>query len=168
MQIAKFSVRSRPRQLGINCDSTRMSIIDVNGILTFFDCERRSSNGGGVTTSFQAMNAMGGEGEQLKFERKDVWDMVWAEDNPELFAMLEKTRMYIFKGMEPEEPVLSSGYLCQFRDLTIKAAMLDDIMASPDTSVKPSMIIEYETKTLRDARALLKDVSLSEAARFSR
>ena len=51
----------------------------------------------------------------LKFERKDVWDMIWAQDNPELFAMMEKTRMYVFRGMEPEEPIPSSGYLCSFK-----------------------------------------------------
>jgi WD repeat-containing protein 35 len=28
----------------------------------------------------------------VKFERKDVWDMKWASDNQDLFAMMEKTR----------------------------------------------------------------------------
>ena len=37
---------------------------------------------------------------------QDSWDMIWAEDNPELFAMMEKTRMYIFRGLDPEEPAL--------------------------------------------------------------
>ena len=37
-------------------------------------------------------------GEHIKtFERKDVWDMKWAADNPELFAMMERTYMYIFR-----------------------------------------------------------------------
>ena len=40
-----------------------------------------------------------------RFERKDVWDMCWSEDDPELFALMEKTRMYIFRGLVPEEPV---------------------------------------------------------------
>ena len=31
------------------------------------------------------------------FSRKDVWDMRWADDNPELFAMMERTYMYIFR-----------------------------------------------------------------------
>lgn len=54
-------------------------------------------------------------GSILKFERKDVWDMCWAQDNPELFAMMEKTRMYVFRNMDPEEPIASSGYLCSFQ-----------------------------------------------------
>jgi hypothetical protein len=40
-----------------------------------------------------------------RFERKDVWDMRWADDDPELFALMEKTRMYIFRGLVAEEPV---------------------------------------------------------------
>lgn len=50
------------------------------------------------------VNAEGQEviGQQLDFERKDVWDMRWAEDNSELFAMMEKTRMYIFRNLDPE------------------------------------------------------------------
>lgn len=41
-------------------------------------------------------------GEEMKFERKDVWDMKWANDNPDLFAMMEKTRMYVFRNLDPE------------------------------------------------------------------
>jgi hypothetical protein len=29
----------------------------------------------------------------MKFERRDVWDVLWSEDSPELFAMMEKSRM---------------------------------------------------------------------------
>lgn len=32
--------------------------------------------------------------------------IVWAEDYPDLWAMMEKTRMYIFRGTDPEEPTL--------------------------------------------------------------
>ena len=46
--------------------------------------------------------------------------MKWAEDNPELFAMMEKTRMYIFRNLDPEEPILSSGWICEFSDLQVK------------------------------------------------
>ena len=48
-----------------------------------------------------------------RFERKDVWDVKWAEDNPQLFAAMEKTRMFIFNGLTPEEPTLSNAYRSQ-------------------------------------------------------
>jgi WD repeat-containing protein 35 len=81
-----------------------LAIIDVTGLLTLLDLESR------------ATDAQGREvvGDFLKFERKDVWDLCWAEDNPELFAMMEKTRMYIIRNLDPEEPIASAGYICKF------------------------------------------------------
>jgi WD repeat-containing protein 35 len=156
-----YIVRCRPQLLAINCDSTRMSIIDINGILTLFDLDGENDGdgdggGGGATGNTR--------GKHLSYERKDTWDMVWAEDNPELFAMMEKTRMYIFRGLQPEEPVLSSGYLCQFKELQIKAIMLDEIMQNPDHPAKEH-VLDFETKSLRDARELL-DVGVHDAFQF--
>jgi len=48
-------------------------------------------------------------------DRKDVWAMKWAADNPDLLAIMEKTRMYVLRGLDPEEPVVSSGYICSFQ-----------------------------------------------------
>lgn len=28
--------------------------------------------------------------------------MKWAKDNPDLFAVMEKTRMYVFRNLDPE------------------------------------------------------------------
>lgn len=61
-------------------------------MLTFLDLEARYTDDSGQQII----------GEQLKFERKDVWDMKWANDNPDLFAMMEKTRMYVFRNLDPE------------------------------------------------------------------
>jgi WD repeat-containing protein 35 len=75
-----------------------LSIIDVTGLLQFLDLD----------------GTRGKEGDLVKFERKDVWDMKWAGDNQDLFAMMEKTRMYIFRNLEPEEPIVSAGYICRW------------------------------------------------------
>lgn len=71
---------------------SRLAIIDMLGLLTFFDLDTRVPDGSGCQ----------GVGEQLKLERRDVWDMKWAKDNPDLFAMMEKTRMYVFRNLDPE------------------------------------------------------------------
>lgn len=76
-------------------------MIDISGVMTVIDI----SEGIGRPST-------GAEG--TKLERKDVWAMCWASDNPQLLAVMEKTRMYIFKGIYPEEPVACSGYLCSF------------------------------------------------------
>lgn len=55
------------------------------------------------------------ENNQTRLERRDVWAMCWASDNPQLLAIMEKTRMYIFKGIYPEEPIATSGYICSFQ-----------------------------------------------------
>ena len=43
-----------------------------------------------------------------RFERKDVWDTCWADDNNELLAVMEKTRMYIFNGAHSHHDLLTS------------------------------------------------------------
>ncbi|TMW62517.1 hypothetical protein Poli38472_005135 [Pythium oligandrum] len=148
----KYLVNCRPQMLALNCNSTLLSVIDINGIMS--------------------INEIGGAGslnvtpaKTLAFEKKDAWDMVWAEDNPELFVMMEKARMYVFRGLEPEEPVSSSGYLCYYRDLQVKAALLDEILANPEQPER-SMIIEFQTRSLRDAKDLLDNVGLAEACEY--
>ena len=72
--VDKFVLRCRPAKLAVNCNSTRMSIIDINGVLSFFDMDTKSTDASGRPQS----------GEHLAYERKDAWDMLWASDNPEV------------------------------------------------------------------------------------
>lgn len=48
------------------------------------------------------------------FQRRDVWTMKWASDDPELLAIMEKTRMYVIRGFNPEEPISTSAYIASF------------------------------------------------------
>lgn len=73
---------------------SRLAIIDIAGVLSLLDLEVRGSSDD--VAGNQAA------GDPSKFERKDVWDMKWANDNPDLFAMMEKTRMYVFRNLDPE------------------------------------------------------------------
>lgn len=74
---------------------SRLAIIDIAGVLTLLDLEVRAS-------SDNSSEKQSSAGDPSKFERKDVWDMKWANDNPDLFAMMEKTRMYVFRNLDPE------------------------------------------------------------------
>ncbi|XP_026098095.1 WD repeat-containing protein 35 [Carassius auratus] len=78
--LQKYSLTSRRYQLSLNCNSSRLTIIDIMGMLTFMDVETRASSG----------DAKGGStaGDPSAFERKDVWDMKWANDNPDLFSVI--------------------------------------------------------------------------------
>ena len=41
---------------------------------------------------------------------QDVWNMVWSEDSPDLFAMMEKGRMYIFRSAHCEHMAHARAY----------------------------------------------------------
>ena len=152
-----YALRSRPQTIAINCDSTRCAVIDHAGILTLLDLGSPGSDNYGAGE----IEVPGAEGEgTTRFERKDVWDVRWAEDNPELFAMMEKTRMYVFKGLVAEEPVLSSAYICSFSDLEIRAVMLDQLLREPENPSQEHSVT-FEVQALREARELLEASSPS-------
>uniref|UniRef100_A0AAY4A968 WD repeat-containing protein 35 n=1 Tax=Denticeps clupeoides TaxID=299321 RepID=A0AAY4A968_9TELE len=156
--LQKYTLNYRAYQISLNCNSSRLAIIDISGMLTFLDMETRSS---AVDGDEQAAST----GDPSKFERKDVWDMKWANDNPDLFAMMEKTRMYVFRNLDPEEPIQTSGYICNFEDLEIKSVLLDEIMKDPDCPNK-DYLINFEIRSLRDSRTLIEKVGIEDASQF--
>ncbi|XP_060089548.1 WD repeat-containing protein 35 isoform X2 [Heteronotia binoei] len=153
--IQTYALNCWPYQLSLNCNSSRLAIIDLSGVLMFFDLDTRVTDSKGQHVV----------GEQLKLERKDVWDMKWAKDNPDLFAMMEKTRMYVFRNLDPEEPIQTSGYICNFEDLEIKSVLLDEILKNPEHPNK-DFIINFEIRSLRDSRALIEEVGIEESSQF--
>jgi WD repeat-containing protein 35 len=154
----KFIVNCRPQLLALNCNSTMLGIIDINSMLTIMEVDPIAAGGGaGMSPTV--------EGKMLAFEKKDAWDMIWAEDNPELFVMMEKARMYVYRGLEPEEPVSSSGYLCYYKDLQVKAALLDEILANPEQPER-GLVLDFQTRSLREAKELLDNVGLAEACEY--
>lgn len=52
---------------------------------------------------------------------------------------MEKNRLFVMRDFEPEEPVLTPGYLCDFTDLEVKAILLDEILKDPE-SLKPDIM----------------------------
>ena len=103
----------------MNCDSTKFSIIDINGILSFYDLNDASSG-------------PNGQGTHVAIERNEVWSVPWSSDNPTLCALLEKNRLFVFRDFEPEDPILSAGYICDFTDLEVKSVLLDDVLKDPE------------------------------------
>jgi len=161
---SRFTIRCRPQVIAANCDSTRMSVIDINGLLTLYDVEVKPSSPsnrmGSESNDRKGANGRTEEvlGTQLEFDRKDVWNMRWASDNPDLFAIMEKTRMYIVRGLQPEEPVLSNAYICAFKDLQIQSVLIDEVIQNPE-SPRKEVLLDFETKSLRDTRNILQKVS---------
>ncbi|MED6241180.1 WD repeat-containing protein 35 [Ataeniobius toweri] len=156
--IQKYSSNSRAHYLSLNCNSSRLAIIDISGLLTLLELDVHSATDEGTRNQATA-------GDPSKFERKDVWDMKWANDNPDLFAMMEKTRMYVFRNLDPEEPIQTSGYICNFEDLEIKSVLLDEIMKDPERPNKDNLF-NFEIRSLRDSRALIEKVGIEDASQF--
>ena len=96
----KFKTRPMPEQLALNCNSTRLGIIDKEGNMCVLDIEN--------------------EGKMIGDEKKEVWSLLWSNDNPTMLSYMEKNRLYIVRDTAKEEPVLSGAYLCEFSDLEIK------------------------------------------------
>ena len=190
-----ITLKARAQQLSLNCDATRVGVIDVTGTLTqhSFACCANSGRGSGgagaMSTTAQFSSAAGagasrssGVGtarDQLnetsskaaiaddlsRFERRDCWDFRWSSDDPSLLVSMEKGRMYIFRDCNPEEPVSMSGYLCEFRDLEVRVAALDSLMRAPSSPDRGS-IFNLETKSLRDTRDMLGRISTEDAYQF--
>jgi WD repeat-containing protein 35 len=164
----KFALKYRPQMLAANCDSSRLSVIDINGVFTLYRLQVKQLQQPTSTTPPKKTGEVTkrtGELEPLDIERKEVWDMLWSDDNPELFAIMEKTKMYTFRGTLPEEPKPSSAYLAYFNNLKIKAVLLDEIMTDPEHPVKDH-IMTYESRSLRDTKKILSSVSLEDAFTF--
>eukprot|EP00928_Gymnodinium_smaydae_P071095 TRINITY_DN54772_c0_g1_i1.p1 TRINITY_DN54772_c0_g1~~TRINITY_DN54772_c0_g1_i1.p1 ORF type:complete len:1239 (-),score=345.63 TRINITY_DN54772_c0_g1_i1:123-3839(-) len=153
-----FPIRCRPQVIAANCDSSRMSVIDINGLLTLYDIDIKPAGTSGEKGGTGGQGQESTVGQQLEFERKDVWNMRWASDNPDLFAIMEKTRMYIVRGLQPEEPVLSNAYICAFKDLQIQSVLIDEVIQNPENPRK-EVLLDFETKSLRDTRDILTKVS---------
>lgn len=145
---------NKASKIAINCNSTRAAIIDSTGVLSTIDLTENINSG------------IDGNVNPGKIDRKDVWAMCWAKDNPQLLAIMEKTRMYVLRGADPEEPISCSGYICNFEDLEITGVLLDDIIngtMSPDTN---QHLLQLRVKSLRDTEDLLSHVGITEAKQF--
>lgn len=80
-----------------------MSVIDCTGALSLVTLQKDVKENYGIVKE-----------ESGQVERRDVWDMKWASDNPNYLAIMEKTRMYVLKDGVPEEPINSSAYIAEF------------------------------------------------------
>ena len=55
--------------------------------------------------------------------------------------MMEKTKLRIIQDTQSEEPIVFSGYICEFKDLEVKAVLLDEIMNDVDKPNKNNVVI---------------------------
>ncbi|XP_060810811.1 WD repeat-containing protein 35 [Amyelois transitella] len=143
-KITSINMNSKPYKMGLNSNSSKFYVIDQSGALYLLDTDMANNISVGPAL------------------RKDVWGARWAADNPRLLAVAEKARLYVLRDAQPEEPLAGQGYVCQFKELEITMALLDNIT----DKCTPQHIVRVEVKSLRDTRQLIEKVGLKEAENF--
>ncbi|VDP84369.1 unnamed protein product [Echinostoma caproni] len=145
---------TKPYRLQVNCDSSLLAVIDESGLLTLHPV--KGENGESVAMDRKQLSS---------FLRKDVWDVKFAEESPQMFAIMEKTRMFIFDGLQPEPPVHTSTFLCQFNNLEVFGVLLDELVALAD---QPSTdcLLRVPVKILRDCETLFDQEGPIKALEF--
>ena len=113
---------SAPTSVSLNSDATKMAVLESSGRLTIFDTAASVADDDG------AGGAAAGAGATVPgFERSNVWAMLWADDDPEYLAVMERRKRYIFRGVDPEEPSDSCSYISTFSNMEVEAIDLDAI-----------------------------------------
>jgi WD repeat-containing protein 35 len=177
-----------PITMQLNCYSNKLAVVDANGIFNLLDLDFRvpevtqaegkedtdfappksskntpsSSNPGGSNSVYLGTHF----GKKLPIERKDVWDVCWAEDDPDMIVIMEKTKMVVFHGEVSEEPVVSAAYLARVKDLEIRVFALDTLMQHPD-KISKEYVIDFESKLLRELREKIATVGLVNAYEYA-
>jgi len=148
------SINGKPVKITMNCKSNTAASIDVHGLFKVFS----------IQSERNVLDKTGNKS-TLLLERKDVWDMKWSSDDPNLLAVMEKNRMYVFRNFQPEEPITSTADLCHFDNLEIKSVKIDELLKSPDTP-HFELVVDHHTKALRDVQEVLNRASITDAYSF--
>lgn len=89
----------------------------------------------------------------LPFEKRECWYVRFSDDVAESFVFMERGRLYIVNDEKAEDPLLTDGYICTYKDFTVKAIYLDELMKSVDGNLKKeNLVVEIEAKLLREIK----------------
>uniref|UniRef100_A0A7S2PGX9 Anaphase-promoting complex subunit 4 WD40 domain-containing protein n=2 Tax=Leptocylindrus danicus TaxID=163516 RepID=A0A7S2PGX9_9STRA len=155
-----FDPLIRPTVLKLNCSSTKLSMISLNGGLSVFDLAKNSSKTRSSTTSTLSPLV----------QRKDTWDMIWDDDNPEAIAYIEKAKVgsciLSNDGNSLEFQETCSGYLLRSCSTHISAIMLDDIFSASFMKIC-TLIQRFDSKTLLLLSERIEEEGLVKAISFA-
>ncbi|CAH8435334.1 unnamed protein product [Heterobilharzia americana] len=146
---------NRPYRIYVNCDATCLAVVDESGILRLHLIPDSFNN---LPSSVKFQNID-------NFMRKDVWDVKFEEENPHIFAIMEKTRMYIFDGLQAEPAVQASTFLYEFKDLEVQGILLDELVAATNQP-NEEFLMKTPIKVLRDFKQILEKDGLEKASEF--
>ena len=151
--VAKYSIKFTIQNMYVNCDTSMLTIISMDNELRILKIDKSTFSVITKSAQFEV------------FERNNVWDFIWATDDSSSFALMEKSKLYIFKYMEPEEPITMVANLCEFNNLVVKTCILEKLLTVNETL--PDVLSLHEVKSLKYVKNLIKNVSLKEAFLFA-
>ena len=154
-----------PLQLHFNTDSNKIAVIDHNAVLAIFDISSVKDRPSKQSHEIKVGTPL--------VERRDTWDFKWNEEilvtskSFGAFCTIEKAKLRLFQSIElpPDDPIISSSCILQFRDLEVTAFALDKIMKSPEMPHKDALQT-YKTKRLLDAEEAIKSSTPDEALSY--
>lgn len=143
----RYNLGYKAIYMTLNINSTRLAVISDNYLLKFFDIKE--------TGALVVPN----------FEKREIWGVIWDKDRDDTLVCMEKQKVIMVHGTDSEEPIHNTGYLCGFTDLTVKCAMLDELMKNADRPTVNS-VSTIETKSLRTAKQYLDSDNVAEAKKL--
>jgi WD repeat-containing protein 35 len=149
LEATRIFIKPFPVLLAASSDNSKLAYTDIGGNLSI-------------------LNISVPDSQPFETEKKDVWQLLWAEDHPDLLAVLEKNKLSIIDGPSIEKFVGTDAVICQFRNLKVKGVYLDDLMKSPDgVLVTDDYFMEHESVFYREFMDTLKNKGLAEATRLA-
>ncbi|KAF8790747.1 WD repeat-containing protein 35 [Argiope bruennichi] len=115
---------------------------DFNSSKMFNDHRQRNFGKSKFNDNARTKNLFPVVSKPLDFDRKCAWDIQFAS-----------------------EPMTCSAYMCEFKDLEVKAVKLTELMENPDEP-EVGYFFKNDVKSLRDTRNLISNVGLKDAAQF--
>lgn len=125
-------VANMPERIALNCDGSRLSLIDIDAQLWIVD-----TSAGAAT----------------KTARRKCWDLVWASDSPDMLACVDANRLFVVwaNSGKCEEPI-------DIGDSTELLGLSQlEVVVLPQSQ---GQVAKFPCKALRDCRRIL-DVSKS-------
>lgn len=151
-----FKINFVPKYIDLNCDQTKMSIIDNMNSLFILDLKEDANDSMNDSKSIL-----------LSSPNNNVWDIKWSKDDGTSFAVMKNSELIVYETLnrQCEESTSSKGYLLKYDDMEIVAVMLDNVMSSPKSPEK-SRIKNFESKSPKELRKIISNKGLIEALRF--
>jgi WD repeat-containing protein 35 len=169
-----IACRTRPVRAALSCDGTGLAVLDFTGVLSLFRMAPSVSavptdDSGSVGVVSPSVGATGII-PVPDFNRKDVWDFVWAEDSASQLAVMEKTRLVVLKAADTlkpqaDEPKASAGFLARLADLELTCVLFDEVFRDP-LNPESDSVLSVETRALRDTRRIIDSVGVRDAFSF--